>query len=83
MCDSHHLCGFLGEDWVGWNGKEVLFHVAYGQIVELPRDIVEARSINVFFLKSIYLKKWLLMVTKHKYIDAPPATGYIPMPYFL
>lgn len=30
FCDSHHLCGFLGENWVRQNGKEVLFRVAYG-----------------------------------------------------
>lgn len=28
--DSHHLCVFLGEDWVRWNGREVLFFVACG-----------------------------------------------------
>lgn len=46
--------------------------------MELLGDIVEARSINGVSLKSVYLKKRPLMVTEHKYIDEPPATGYIP-----
>lgn len=43
--------------------------------MELLGDIVEIGSINEGF-KLIF--QLALLVTKHKYMDVPAATGYVP-----